>query len=139
MQDEPLSGRQQVQVNVSGRHSSISPEVRDYATDRAEHLQKFYDRITNVDVVIDHERDTHTVETVAHVEHGSALVAKHKGEGLMIVMDATFDKLERQVRKLKDRVRRRRPHHGARIQETPGAGESEETEFEEDIDIEEEF
>ena len=128
-----------MQVNVSGRHSSISPEVRDYATDRAEHLQKFYNRITNIDVIIDHEKDTHTVETVAHVEHGSTLVAKHKGEGLMIVMDATFDKLERQVRKLKDRVRRRRPHHGAKAPETVEAVEPEEDEFEEDVDFEEEF
>ena len=128
-----------MQVNVSGRHSSISPEVREYATGRAEHLQKFYNRITNIDVVIDLERDTHTVETVAHVEHGTALVAKHKGEGLMIVMDATFDKLERQVRKLKDRVRKRRPHHGARKPETSEAVEPEEDEFDEEIDFEEEF
>jgi hypothetical protein len=57
----------------------------------------------------------------------------------MIVMDATFDKLERQVRKLKGRVRRRRPHHGARMPEPPGTGEPEEGELEEDTDFEEEF
>ncbi len=127
-----------MQVSVSGRHSSISPEVRQYATGRAENLQKFYDRITNIDVVIDHERDIHTVETVAHVEHGTALVARHRDEGLMIAMDATFDKLERQVRKLKDRVRRRRPHHGTKLPASPETGESEEDEFEQEIDLEEE-
>lgn len=128
-----------MQVNISGRHSSISPEVRQYATDRAEHVQKFFNRITHVDVVIDHERDSHTVEAMAHVEHGSTLVARHKGEGLMMVMDETFDKLERQVRRLKDRVRRRRPRHGAKTPVSTEPGESDDTGFDEEVNYEEEF
>jgi putative sigma-54 modulation protein len=128
-----------VQVNISGRHSSISPEVRQYAAGRAEHVQKFFNRITHIDVIIDHERDTHSVEAVAHIEHGSTLVARHRGEGLMMVMDETFNKLERQVRRLKDRVRKRRPHHGAKMPVSPESGEPAETDLEEEIDYEEEF
>jgi ribosomal subunit interface protein len=106
-----------------------------------EQLSKFYDRITNVEIVIDHEKDdNHAVEMVAHAGHGSPLVAKHRGEGLMIVVDATFDKLERQIRKLKDKLRHHRPHHGGppRVQESPTEDEEEqlfegEAEFEKEL------
>jgi putative sigma-54 modulation protein len=136
-----LARRQPVQVNVSGRHASLATEVRQYAIGRMEQLGKFYDRITNVDIIIDHEKDdNHSVEMVAHAGHGSTLVAKHRGEGLMLVVDAAFDKLERQIRRLKDRLRHHRPHHGGppRVTETPEGSEEEllfegEAEFEKEL------
>jgi ribosomal subunit interface protein len=104
-----------------------------------EQLTKYYDRITNVDVVIDQEKDNHTVEMVAHVGHGSTLVAKHRGEALMMAMDATFDKLERQIRKLKDRLRHHRPHHGASMPVPAEPEEVEEELFEGEAEFEKEL
>ena len=128
-----------MQVNVSGRHAHLSPDVKDYALARGEQLKKYYDRITNVDIVISQEKDNHAVEMVAHAGHGSTLVAKHRGESLMVTVDATFDKLERQVRKLKDRLRSRRPHHGA-PQPTPDRTEEEQEElFEGELEFEKEL
>jgi putative sigma-54 modulation protein len=133
--------RQAVQINVSSRHAYISSELKDYAISRVEQLRKYSDHITNVDVVIDHEKDSHKVEVVAHVGHGSTLIAKHTGEVLPAVMDATLDKLERQMRKLKDRLHDHRPHHpppiGPPVPAEPEEGEEElfegEAEFEKEL------
>ena len=129
-----------MQVNVSSRHGHVPSEVRSYTADRVENLSKFYDRITNVHVVIDQEKDRHMVEMVAHVGHGSTLVAKHKGENLIVAVDATFDKLERQVRKLKERRSHHRPHHGA-VPPLPAAAEEEDDEdlFEGEAEFEKEL
>jgi len=127
-----------VQVNVSSRHGHISSDVRDYTIGRIEGLGKYNSRITNVDVVIDQSKDVHAVELVAHVGHSSPLVAKHSGEDLMPVFDATYDKLERQLRKLKDRKKEHRPHHG----QAPAAEETEETDedlFEGEAEFEKEL
>ncbi len=128
-----------MQVNVSSRHGNVSAEVMEYAAEKVESLGRFYDRITNVNVVIDQEKDNHMVETVAHVGHGSTLVAKHRGEGLIVVMDATFDKLERQIRKLKDRLSHHRPHHGTPPPPRVESEESEEELFEGEAEFENEL
>ena len=128
-----------MQVNVSSRHGHVPSEVRNYTAERVGNLSKFYDHITNVNVVIDQEKDNHMVEMVAHVGHGSTLVAKHKGEGLMVVVDATFDKLERQVRKLKDRLSHHRPHHGATPPARVETEEDDEDLFEGEAEFEKEL
>ena len=128
-----------MQVNVSSRHTSISPDLKDYAIDRMEQLGKYSEHITNVDIIIDQEKDNHKVEVVAHVGHGSTLIAKHTGEMLSAVVDATLDKLERQVRKLKDRKRQHRPHHGVMQPQEPREEEEEEFLFEGEAEFEKEL
>jgi putative sigma-54 modulation protein len=128
-----------MQVNVSGRHTHLSAELKDYTVSRIEQLDKYSDHITNVDVIIDHEKDNHKVEMVAHVGHGPTLVAKHTGEMLNAVVDATFDKLERQVRKLKDRMRQHRPHHGAAPPPVQETEEEEDGLFEGEAEFEKEL
>jgi len=125
-----------VQVNVSGRHANLSPEVKEYAVGKIEQLGKYFDRITNVDVIIDHENNNDLVEMVAHVGHTAPLVAKHSAEGLMLAMDAAFDKLERQILKLKDRLHSRRPHHGAAGPAQAEPQEDEENLFEGEAEFE---
>ena len=119
-----------MQVNVTGRHSNLSPEIKNYALGKVEQLVKYYDGITNVEVVIDREHKDDLVEMVAHVGHSAPLVAKHRGEGIMVSMDAAFDKLERQIRKLKDRRRKRRMHHGPAQFPPPEPSDAEEGLFE---------
>lgn len=128
-----------MQVNVSGRHADLSADVRNYALDRVEHLSKYFDRITNVDVVIDQRRERHLVEMVARVGHGATLVARDENEGLMAALDAAVDKLERQIRKLKGRLRNRRPHHGAVAAAPVESEESEEELFEGEAEFEKEL
>lgn len=128
-----------MQVNVSSRHTSITPELKDYAIDRVEQLSKYSEHITNVDLVIDHEKDNHKVEVVAHVGHGATLIAKHTGELLSAVVDVTLDKLERQVRKLKERKRQHRPHHGPTPPPVSETDEEEEGLFEGEAEFEKEL
>ncbi len=96
-------------IRVSGRHLEVTPAIRDYATQKVNKLPRFFDRITHIDVVAE-KLDSHTyeVEIVVEAEHANAFVAKTKDPDLYASIDATVDKLERQLHDHKEKVRTRK-------------------------------
>ena len=55
-----------MQVNVTGRHAAVPTDVQEYAREKASKLDKFFDRIQKVDVVLDqHELEFTAMKATA--------------------------------------------------------------------------
>ncbi len=56
-----------MQLNITGQHMEITPPLRDYVTEKMQKLERHFDHVTNVHVVLSVEKQRHKAEaTCAH-------------------------------------------------------------------------
>lgn len=98
---------------ISGRHIEITPAIRDYATRRTQKLHKYFDRITEIAVVVDQRDRGIEVEVEVDVEHHQPFLAKRGGKDsdVYACIDECVDILERQLTDHKEMLRNRKHQH----------------------------
>jgi ribosomal subunit interface protein len=100
-----------MQVAVSGKGVEIGEAFRKHAETRVtEGMSKYLDRVTSVDVVVSREAHLFTVSIHSNVGTSSNLVLKSQGqsEDIYAAFDDAADKVEKQLRRYK---RRLKDHH----------------------------
>jgi putative sigma-54 modulation protein len=100
-----------VQIQVTGRHVEITDDVRDYIRDKVAKLPRFYDRIHEVEVVLDHESEQFTAEMIVRAGRKHTFVARETGPDTFALIDVVIEKLERQLTRQKEKYRNRK-HDG---------------------------
>lgn len=99
-----------MEIVVTGRHVEITEAIKQYATEKASKLPRYFDRVHFIEVVAakaDNHHE-HEAEIIVHIEHGDPLVSKVKNADLYACIDAAVNKSERQLTDHKDRVRKRK-------------------------------
>jgi putative sigma-54 modulation protein len=97
-----------MQVTVAGRHMGVSDTLRDYCQRKAERLVRFYDRIQAIEVVLDGKHGRHTAEIIVHTDRAQPFVASERQDDVYAAVDLLLDKIERQLRRHKERLRNRK-------------------------------
>jgi putative sigma-54 modulation protein len=100
-----------VQIRVTGRHVEVTDEVHDYVADKVSRLPRFYDRIHEIEVVLDHESDQFSAEMIVRAGRKHTFVASETGPDTFALIDLVTDKIERQLTKHKEKNRNRK-HDG---------------------------
>ena len=110
-------------IEVSCRHGEIPSDVRSHIETKAEKLLTYFERITEIDVIVDYEgtiqkgagnaRDDDPekrvrVEIEVDAEHKHDFVSHETGEDARTVFDAALHKMEQQIRRYKDKVQNHR-------------------------------
>ena len=78
----------------------VSPAAKAYAEEKALKLTKYYDRIQEIEIVLDiADKATRTfeVEVIVHGEHKHLFIAKHQGDDVNLCVDHCVRTLERQL------------------------------------------
>jgi putative sigma-54 modulation protein len=83
----------------------VSEDQKAYAEKKAERLLKYYDKIQAIRVLLDGTASGFGCEMIVDIEHMHDLVAHMQGPDLGAAIDATVDRLERQITEHKDRTR----------------------------------
>jgi putative sigma-54 modulation protein len=91
-----------VQISLTARHCEIRPEIRMFAVQRLERLNKFASDILEAHVIITQEKHRHEAEIKLHVKHHE-LVSTETSDHAQVAIDLAADRLEEQLRRLKDR------------------------------------
>jgi putative sigma-54 modulation protein len=104
-----------VQIKISARHGQLHNETRRFIEEKAAKLLHFFERLTSIEVTVDLEGDLKTVEFVVSAEHKHDFVARESNGDVRAATDLVLDKLEKQLRKYKERVQdhRRTPAMGS--------------------------
>jgi putative sigma-54 modulation protein len=102
-----------VVVTVASRHMDVTPALKAFAEQKANKLLKYYDRIQEIEVVLDTGREQgrkdHTrVEMIVNAEHKNMFIAHHSDGDAYACIDMCVDKLERQLTDHKDKIRNRK-------------------------------
>lgn len=115
-----------MQVKITTRHGHINEATQQYIRDKAEKLLNHFQRIMQIDVVVDLKEEQSMVEFQVSAEHKHDFVASERNQDILAACDLVLDKLERQISKYKQKLqdRRRTPSTG----DVAGTPEREEAE-----------
>jgi len=97
-----------MQLNISGHHVDITPALRTYVSEKLERLERHFDKVTNVHVVLSVEKVRHKAEATLHIGGGGQVFANAEQDDMYAAIDSLVDKLDRQVTKQKEK---RTDHH----------------------------
>ncbi|GAP74316.1 MULTISPECIES: ribosome hibernation promoting factor [Pseudoalteromonas] len=94
-----------MQLNLTGRHVEITDSLRNYVNSKFAKLERHFDHINNVHVILDIEKLTQKAEATLHV-NGGELFATAEHQDMYAAIDGLIDKLDRQVIKHKEKLSR---------------------------------
>ncbi|MEQ8482907.1 MAG: ribosome-associated translation inhibitor RaiA [Pseudomonadales bacterium] len=98
-----------MQLSISGHHIDVTDALKTYTTDKLAKLERHYDQMTNVHVVLSVEKAMQRAEATIHVS-GAELFADADCDDMYAAIDMLVDKLDRQLIKHKEKTVNR--HHG---------------------------
>ena len=96
-------------IQLTTRHDrKISDETKDFIQAEIENLEKFYDKISSVHVVLDKEMHKKGEEDIVEIDltvEGVAMTAKTQDENLGKAFDAAIEKITRQIKKKNEKLK----------------------------------
>jgi putative sigma-54 modulation protein len=93
-----------MQLTITGHHLEITNPLKEYVENKLERLQRHFDQITNVHVILAVEKMVQSAEATIHISGGD-LFARAESEDMYAAIDALADKLDRQLIKHKQKHR----------------------------------
>jgi putative sigma-54 modulation protein len=98
-----------MQVRITARHTDLDPELKSYIEDKVSHLSHYFDRVEEAHVVLDAEGHRKIVDVTVHASR-AVISSEQSAEDVRSAFDRAVEKVERQIRRHKERVRDRK--HG---------------------------
>lgn len=92
-----------MQINLTGHHVEITSSLRDYVNTKFAKLERHFDNISNVHVVLTVEKINQIAESTVHLK-GGEVHAKATNNDMYASIDALIDKLDRQILKHKGKI-----------------------------------
>ena len=93
-----------MQINLTGHHVEITSALRDYVNDKIQRISRHFDHVISVNVVLNVEKHRNEAEATVHTA-GKSLFANASDVDMYAAIDSLADKLDKQVRCYKDRLR----------------------------------
>jgi putative sigma-54 modulation protein len=92
-----------MQINLSGHHVDLTTPLREYVNSKMERLERHFDHVTDAHVVLSVEKLRHKAEATMHISGGD-IFAEAVEENMYAAIDALVDKLDRQLKKHKEKT-----------------------------------
>lgn len=103
-----------MQVTVKAKHLTLTDALKEYARSKLSRLQKYFDHLLSADVTLTTERNFHVVDVTVHA-NGVTLRGEERSDNMYSSIDQVIDKLERQVRKRKEKLKEHHKSNGKAI------------------------
>jgi putative sigma-54 modulation protein len=101
-----------MQLSLSGHHVEITPALRSYVEKKVERVMRHFDQVIDAHCVLTVEKLRRKAEATLHLA-GETIHALAEDQNMYAAIDALADKLDRRVRKHKEKVT---DHHAAEAQ-----------------------
>ena len=92
-----------MQINLSGHHVEITDSLREYVNTKFSKLERHFDHINNVYVVLNVEKLNQIAESTVHLS-GTEVHATAQHQDMYASIDSLIDKLDRQILKYKGKI-----------------------------------
>ena len=92
-----------MQIDITGHHVDVTPALRAYVTEKMQKLIRHSDQVISIRVILNVEKLKQLAEASVNVG-GQTLFAKFTAPDMYASIDGLVDKLDRQVRRRKDRI-----------------------------------
>jgi putative sigma-54 modulation protein len=92
-----------MQINITGHHVDVTPALRAYVIEKMQKLVRHFDQVNSVHVILKVEKLQQHAEATVNAG-GRTLFATDTAPDMYASIDGLVDKLDRQVRRYKDRI-----------------------------------
>lgn len=94
-----------MQINLTGHHIEITDSLRNYVDTKFTKLERHFDHISNVHVILNVEKLSQKAEATMHLS-GAEIFASAENTDMYAAIDSMVDKLDRQVIKHKEKQKK---------------------------------
>lgn len=91
-------------VEITARHMEATEALQTYARRKADELMEAFRRVEHTHVILDVQKHLHMAEVVVQVRNRGTMEAAETSDNMKAAIDAAVDKMERQLRRLSDKV-----------------------------------
>ncbi len=96
-----------MQISITARHFDLDPDLREHVEQKVEHLAHYFDRVDEAHVVFEQEGHRKIADLTVHASR-VVVSSEQESDDFRLAFDRAFDKVERQIRRHKERVRSRK-------------------------------
>jgi putative sigma-54 modulation protein len=104
-----------MQIIISGHQIIVTPALRDYAETKLGRIVRHFEQLHDATVVLSIEKLFHKAEATVHCAVSKTIHADATGADLYAAIDGLADKLDRQVKKHKEKLQN---HHREVVRES---------------------
>lgn len=90
-------------IILSGHHVDITEPLRQYVHSKMERLERHFDNVTDMHVVLSVEKLRHKAEATVHIAKSDLFADATEGD-MYAAIDNLVDKLDRQIKKHKEKL-----------------------------------
>jgi putative sigma-54 modulation protein len=91
-------------IDLTGHHVSITEALRSYVADKMSRLERHFDHVTSIHVVLEVEKERHIAEAAIHVPGKKDVFADSVHADMYAAIDMLVDKLDRQIIRHKEKL-----------------------------------
>jgi len=102
-----------MQITTTFRHMEPSEALKSYAEEKLERVKKYIDEPVVVQLFLTVEKIRHSAEVTINAK-GITIKAAEESNDMYASVDAVADKIERQLRRFKERIKAHKPSPDAR-------------------------
>ncbi len=92
-----------MQLSVTGHHVDVTTAMRNYVASKLEKVERHFDLVSDVHCILTVEKLRHKAEATVNV-NGGKIYADATEDDMYAAIDGLVDKLDRQVRKYKEKL-----------------------------------
>ncbi|HOK08250.1 MAG TPA: ribosome-associated translation inhibitor RaiA [Candidatus Hydrogenedens sp.] len=97
-------------VHITCKHMESSEALKSYTENALKKLEHYFDKIIEANVIMDVEKHRHICEINLNA-NGVRIHSKESSPDMYASVDAVIEKLERQIRKFKEKIKNHKPRN----------------------------
>ncbi len=97
-----------MQISITGRHVTVTDNVKAHVNEKLERSLGLFPRIESIHVILDEEKINKVAEVVIQAANHIRISSTEKSENLYDAIDRSIEHAERQMRKQRDKIQE---HH----------------------------
>jgi putative sigma-54 modulation protein len=98
-----------MEVTVTFRHMEATDALRNYAIEKLTKLTRYIDKLMEANIVLSLEKHRHIAEVTINANR-ITINGREETNDMHSAIDLVMDKIERQVKKYKDKIRNHKPN-----------------------------
>jgi putative sigma-54 modulation protein len=104
-----------MQMSVTFRHMEPSEALKQYVVDKLQRVRRLFPDPIRAQIVLSLERYLHKADIIITLNNGLSIKGTELTEDMYAAIDLVMDKIERQVRRYKDKINSHRPTPGPEV------------------------
>ena len=93
-----------MQINITGHHIDVTPALKAYTIEKLQRISRHFDQVISINVILKVENHNQQAEATVRLA-GKPIFAQQTDDDMYAAIDGLSDKLDKQVRRYKDRIR----------------------------------